>query len=270
MQPCERPVVECKGLEVCLNGRTVLEDITFCVDRGSFVAIIGPNGAGKTTLLRTMLNLTEKRRGEVLIFGMAPRALGPRRSLVGYVPQRLSFDPLFPVSALDVVLMGRLGRKTLFRRFGPDDRRMAGERLEEVGLGGLETRRMSELSGGEQRRVLLARALSSNPSLLLLDEPVAGLDVAGQFMFYDLLKELRAERGLTVIVVSHDVVAISGYADEVICINRTMHVHGKPTDVLKTAVLSQAYRCELDLVSRPVPMSFNAIEGDIEAGGYRR
>lgn len=246
----EFPVVRCDGLEVRLNGRVVLEDISFSVLPGQFVAIVGPNGAGKTTLMRTMLNLSGYTKGRVLVFGVPPATLGPKRSSIGYVPQSVVFDPLFPASVLDVVMMGRLGASTLFKPFTASDRRMALECLEKVGLRGLERRRMSELSGGEQRRVLLARALSKDPSLLLLDEPVSGLDIAAQFSFYDLLKRLQTEKNLTVIVVSHDIVSISGYADEFICINRTMHVHGKPSEVLKVAVLTQAYRCELDLLSR--------------------
>ena len=241
-----RPVIEVSGLTVHLDDRAVLEDVSFTVEPGEFMGVIGPNGAGKTTLLRVLLGLVRAYSGTVRIFGKEPARLGPERRAIGYVPQRASFDRRFPVTALDVVMMGRVPGRGLGRRLNAEDRKAAVERLEWVGAADLAHRPIGELSGGQQQRVLLARALCRQTRLLLLDEPNTGLDVAAQEQFYDLLENLRKSRGLTVVAVSHDVPSIATRADRLLCINKSTHVHGSPAELLSSSRLEEAYRCEFE------------------------
>jgi len=218
------------------DGAPVLKDVTFDVARRDFVCVVGPNGGGKTTLLKLVLGLLEPKSGTVRVLDDSPAGA---RKLVGYMPQRVSLDPAFPVNVLDVVLMGRL-RKT--RRFGPysaSDKAAAMEMLREVGLTESASRSFAALSGGQRQRVLIARALACEPELLLLDEPTANLDVAVEQEFYDLLKRLNEEKRVTVVVVSHDLSFVSSHVRTVICVERTVHVH--PTSELSADLMQAVY-----------------------------
>ena len=243
-----REVIVLDDVAAALGGRTVLEGINFSVQEGSFVGLIGPNGAGKTTLLRIILGLVKPKRGTVRVMGMSPGELKRELHHVGYMPQQVLFDPMFPVSVRDVVMMGRTCCIGLFRFPGREDREAVDESIRMVGLEGLERRPIGELSGGQQKRAFLARALCLETRILLLDEPTAGLDMESQARFLDLLTRLKRERDLTVLFVSHDVNVLARFADEIICVNRTMHVHGSPKDVLSSERLKEAYRCEFDFL----------------------
>lgn len=243
------PIVEAHDLEVAIDGHRVLWDIDFTVVPGAFLGLIGPNGAGKTTLLRVLLGLIVPTRGTVTVFGRSPTQLGRGAHQIGYVPQRPNFDPRFPVSVRDVVMMGRTCCLGLLRRPGRDDWRMVDTSIRQVGLAGHAARRIGELSGGEQQRAFLARALCSETRLLLLDEATTGLDLPAQHELYALLQRLRRELDLTVIAVSHDLLELSGHADELMCINGTTHIHGHPHTVLHSHQLREAYRCEFDFLA---------------------
>ncbi|MDF7825572.1 ABC transporter ATP-binding protein [Pontiellaceae bacterium B12227] len=199
---------------------TVLENANVTLAEKEFVSIVGPNGGGKTTLLKIMLGLLEPQSGSVSVFGKVP-ALG--RKQIGYLPQYTSLDSKFPVTALDVVLMGRLGLTRSLGFYTRTDREVAHAMLERVGLGLLHKRPLNALSGGQQQRVLIARALVSEPKLLLLDEPTSSLDDYVEQELFDLLQELNKE--LTIVVVSHDVAYVSRYVEKVICVNRVVHTH---------------------------------------------
>lgn len=240
------PAVKASNLSVKLGEQVVLENVSFEIEPASFVGIVGPNGAGKTTLLRVMLGLVREIDGELLVFGKPPADLGAKRHTIGYVPQRPAFDRRFPISAMDVVLMGRVSCRGIGRRLDASDRDAAARSLERVGGAHLAHRPIGELSGGEQQRVFLARALCNHTRLLLLDEPNTGLDLPSQVQFFDLLADLRRDEGLTVAVVSHDLSMISRYADRLFCINRRMHIHGSPSEVLDSPKLDEAYACEYD------------------------
>ncbi|GIW44933.1 MAG: ABC transporter ATP-binding protein [Candidatus Binatia bacterium] len=248
-------VVEVRGLEVWLDHRRVLWDIDLAIPPKRFVGIIGPNGAGKTTLLRVLLGLIQPARGEVRIFGLAPLEARKRGVRVGYVPQRPVFDPYFPVSVWDVVMMGRIPRIGWGRWPGRRDRQQVARAIELVGMQGRERRRLAELSGGEQQRVFLARALCSEAELLLLDEATTGLDLPAQHELYALLQSLRKQLGLTILAVSHDLLELAAHAEELVCINGTTHIHGNPQVVLHSHELREAYRCEFDFLyaDRSVP-----------------
>ncbi len=229
--------VDFEQVSVILDGRTVLEDISFTVGRGRFVGIIGPNGAGKTTLLRAMLGLVQTAQGRVSVLGV-----------VGYVPQRNSAPHAFPASATDVALMGRLSRRHGFRAT-EQDLEAARLSLEQVGMAAAAGRPVATLSGGEFRRVMLAQSLAAGAELLVLDEPTSGLDLPAEQEFYSLLGRLRSELSLTVVAVSHDLLALGGQADELICINRRIHLHGNPEEVVHSHAIQEAYSCEFDFIA---------------------
>lgn len=193
----------------------VLHNVNLSVPEKSLVAVVGPNGGGKTTLMKLALGLLKPRRGTVHIFGNAPEC---HRRSIGYVAQHLSFDAAFPVSAQDVVLMGRVDRH-LFGPYRRDDHAKAAEALEHVRLGHLSRRSLAHMSGGERQRVLIAQALVSDPDLLLLDEPTANVDTTIEHEIYDLLRELNTR--MTIIVVSHNLNVVTRHASHLMCVNRT-------------------------------------------------
>jgi zinc transport system ATP-binding protein len=243
------PVIEIDNVSVDRGGVRVLEGITFTIRQGEFVGLVGPNGAGKTTLLKAILGLVPIAEGRIMLFG---RPLGPHtsdRRSIGYVPQRAAVRPRFPATVEDVVMMGRYAEIGLLRLPSASDRREVARSLEWVGISGRARRPVGELSGGEQRRVLLAQALTASTKLLLLDEPTMGLDLPAEQEFYALLRRLQAELDLTVLIVSHDLVALAGEADQLMCINRRLHVHGNPEDVIHSHAIREAYSCEFDFIA---------------------
>lgn len=243
-----KTLIELDGVWASLSGHTVLEEITFSLDERMFLGVVGPNGAGKTTLLRVVLGLIKPDRGAVRVMGMTPGELKHELHHIGYMPQSVLFDPMFPASVFDVVMMGRACCIGFMRFASKADRRAVHDSIALVGLEGLERRPIGELSGGQQKRVFLARALCRETRILLLDEPTSGLDLPAQAQFMRLLVDLKDSLGLSVIFVSHDVQVLARYADEMVCINRTMHLHGKPQDVLDSSRLAEAYRCEFDFL----------------------
>jgi ABC-type Mn2+/Zn2+ transport system ATPase subunit len=238
-------VVRIEHASALRDGRLVLEDVSFDVAHGAFVGVIGPNGAGKTTLLRAILGLVPLSAGRIEVLGRDPGRRGNGGSGIGYVPQRHVFPPDFPASALDVVRLGRLH----LREGRAEERSRAEEALARVGIAELAARPVGRLSGGEQRRVTLAQALSASARLLILDEPTVGLDLPAEQEFYALVRRLQDELGLAVIAVSHDLLALAGEADRLVCINRRMHVHGQPDEVIHSHALREAYSCEFDFLA---------------------
>ena len=230
------------------HGR-VLEHIDLDVGRGEFVGLVGPNGAGKTTLLKAILGLAPISEGRISIFGKALGARADDRRSIGYVPQRTAIPRGFPATVADVVMMGRYAEIGPFKFPGTRDRDAVARCLEWVGMSDRALRPVGALSGGEQRRVLLAQALTASTKLLLLDEPTIGLDLPAEQEFYALLRRLQADLDLTVVVVSHDLVALAGEADQLMCINRKLHVHGNPEDVIHSHAIREAYSCEFDFIA---------------------
>jgi ABC-type Mn2+/Zn2+ transport system ATPase subunit len=236
--------LEVKVLWTGYDKQPVLEDISFQVAQGEILGIIGPNGSGKTTLLNTLLGLQTPWRGEVLIMGQPAHRL---RKKVGYMPQVERVDWDFPVTVGDVALMGRYNRRGFFQRTNKEDRELAGQALHRVGMYGLRDSLIGQLSVGQRRRALLARALANQPPMLLLDEPMAGLDATAQHQILDLLDELRAE-GTTVILSTHDLSCVSAYCDNAACLNRKLIAYGPPSQVLNEQVLSETFGTHLLLV----------------------
>jgi zinc transport system ATP-binding protein len=226
----------------------VLEDVSFALDASGLLGVVGPNGAGKTTLLRAVLGLVELARGEIRIFGESKPGAARHSGGVGYVPQRQAIPSRFPVSVGDAVAFGALtGMRSALEK--PARRERVLRSLELVGIAHLADRPIGQLSGGEQRRALLAQALCAGDRLLLLDEPTTGLDLPAEQDFYGLLKRLKQELGVSILAVSHDLVALAGQADALICINRRMHVHGHPDEVIHSHAMREAYSCEFDFLA---------------------
>jgi len=225
---------------------TVLEEINLSVENLDFLGIIGPNGGGKTTLLKVILGLIKPSQGKVTVLGDSPEK---SRKFIGYVPQISQFDREFPVTVLDVVLMGRLGRKGLLRKYGEEDRRIAYEALESVEMLELKDKQIGKLSGGQLQRVLLARALVADPKILLLDEPTASIDEPTKTELYELLKNLNQK--ITIVLVSHDIGVISSYVDKIACLNRRLFYHGSKE--IEEETIEKVYQCPIDLIAHGVP-----------------
>ncbi len=234
-------VVELRGVWSRYDRSWVLRNVSLSCPAGSIFGIVGPNGAGKTTLIKIILGLIVPDRGEVLVLGRPPQKLGKDRSRIGYLPQISLAHRDFPVTAIDVVLMGRYSALGFFRRPGAADRARALEILELVGMADRANSPFGTLSGGQQQRVGIARALVGDPRLLLLDEPSTGIDTVGQESFYRLLEDLRNRLGLAVIMVSHDIGVVTAHTDHIACLNRTIHYHGKPDGCLDREILERTY-----------------------------
>lgn len=209
------PVIEFHDVCFGYQRREVLHNVTFTVPDKALVAVVGPNGGGKTTLAKLCIGLLGPKYGTVQVLGQSPERVSHR---VGYVPQQLQFDSAFPVSVLDVVLMGRAERH-LFGPYRSEDQKAAHEALNHVGLQDFAGRAFAALSGGERQRVLIAQALASAPNLMVLDEPTANVDATVEHEIYDLLRELN--KHMTVIAISHNLNVVTRYASFVMCVNRT-------------------------------------------------
>ncbi len=239
--------VETMDLNVTLNGREVLEDINLSLEAGKFMGIVGPNGSGKTTLLKAIIGIIRPASGSVKIFGMPPME-AIHGGIFGYLPQSQKVEVNFPARALDVVLMGTYARLGMFRWPSKKETARAGDILSMMGMAGLENQLFGNLSGGQQQRVSIARALINNPRLLILDEPSTGIDVVGQEDFYHLLKGLQKKMNLTIIMVSHDVGAVTSYVDEIACLNKVLHYHGSPLGALNDTVIKNLYGKSIDIM----------------------
>lgn len=215
-------VAECCGLSFRYGKERVLEEVDFVLHERESLCVIGPNGGGKSTLLKLFLGLLEPLEGTIRIFGKPAVEARPE---IGYVPQAMQFDRLFPISVLEVVLMGRLDRVGV-GRFSARCREAARAALGEVGLADLASRPFSDLSGGQRQRVLIARALACEPKMLLLDEPTANVDLAVEEQLLDSLERLR--ESMTILLVTHDLDLVSRIGDSVLCVNRRVHRHSLP------------------------------------------
>lgn len=214
-----RPVVVFEEVSFSYGSVPVLERLNFDIAQNDFMGVVGPNGSGKTTLVKIILGLLEPDTGEVTVFGESPRRA---RRRVGYVPQHAGFDREFPASVEDLVLTGRLGRVGMVRRYSDADREKARAALADLDMAALASRPVGALSGGERQRALVARALVSDPELLILDEPTASVDNRVEKHFYELLKVLNQR--MPVVLVTHDLGFVSAYMTRVACVNRYLSV----------------------------------------------
>jgi len=240
-----RPAIEVSDLWAGYDGQTALEGITLTIEEGCLAGLVGPNGSGKSTLLRVILGLHRHWRGEVRLFGQkADRA----RRLLGYMPQVELVDWDFPISVFDVAMMGRYGRLGLLRRPSQRDHEVVWRCLEQVHMTDLAQRQIGELSGGQQRRVLIARTLAQEPHILLLDEPFAGLDAAGQHDLMDLFSEVQAA-GKTLLVATHDLSCVAACFHHAVLLNRKVIAYGEPHVVFTEEILNATFQTHLLLVN---------------------
>ncbi len=238
--------IEVHNLTVAYSRRPVLWDIDFEAPEGKLVALVGPNGAGKSTLIKAIMGLLPLSSGWVRIYG---KPLEEQRGLMAYVPQRESVDWDFPTDALDVVLMGRFGKLPLFRRPGKEDRRIAMESLEKVGMAAYAHRQISQLSGGQQQRVFIARALAQDAQVYLMDEPFAGVDAATESAIITLLREMK-NQNKTVLVVHHDLQTVPDYFDWTMLLNLRLVAFGPTAQVFTQEHLHETYGGRLNLLSQ--------------------
>jgi zinc transport system ATP-binding protein len=243
-----RPYVELEEVGFSYGEVRVLDGINLTVEPGDFLGIIGPNGSGKTTLLRIMLGLLEPTRGTVRLFGHPPSSFHQWGRL-GYVPQRAMLDGALPATVHEVVATGLVPTLGLFGRINARQRQRIDEVLGQVGMQAHAAARIGALSTGQQQRVLIARALVSNPELLILDEPTGGVDPEAQTSFYALLQHLNRERDVTLILVSHDIGVVAKEVTKLACLNRRLIFHGRPGDFLSDAALTALYGPSVRVVS---------------------
>jgi len=242
-----KPAVHIDSLSVYYGQTPAITDVCLDVEDGEYLGIIGPNGGGKSTLLKAILGLVPTASGTVQLYG---NRLEKCRALVGYVPQFAVLDKRFPITLLEVVLTGRLKQGlSPFFRFTEKDKEIGCELLERVGIGSLADRQISELSGGEFQKMLIARALAVNPRLLLLDEPTASVDASSRDQIYGLLEELN--KNMTIILVTHDLLAISSQVCRLACLNGRLVYHGEPE--LTQNIVNNLYGCPVDLIAHGVP-----------------
>jgi zinc transport system ATP-binding protein len=245
-------IIEIKDLDFAYDREAVLKDVNLTVRQKDFMAIIGPNGGGKTTLLKLLLGLLTPVRGSIRVDGKSPKEASP---CIGYVPQDVHTNRSFPITVIDVVLMGKHNPRKRLSRRSAANRLDALATLERMEMAAHADKKIGMLSGGQRQRVFIARALVSQPKLLLLDEPTASIDTKGQADFYRLLRELNQD--LTVIVVSHDLLVVSRYVKSVACVNKKLHYHdqaeitGEMMETMYPCTVEED--CPVELVAHGLP-----------------
>lgn len=240
-------VLEARDVSFAYGPHPVLTGVSLAIEAGEFVALVGPNGSGKSTLLRLLLGLAEPAAGDVRVFGGPPRDLRPKWRL-GYVPQRPALAGDLPATVEEVVAAGRLARRGWWRRFTSEDHAQIRHAMTSVALDDLRGRRVRELSGGQQQRAFIAKAFAGQPELLVLDEPVAGVDAASQELFRDALVHLRRDHGAAVLLVSHELGAVADDLDRVIVLRHgRVFFDGPPADLAAVGVSLGVHREDLPL-----------------------
>jgi zinc/manganese transport system ATP-binding protein len=234
------PVLEVSGVGVSLSGRSILHDVGFRIEPGEFVGLIGSNGAGKTTLLRVILGLQDATTGTV--------SFGRATGVIGYLPQKVALDTDLPLRARDVVALGLDGQKLGIPLPSKRRRALVDELLEAVGASAFADIRIGQLSGGQQQRVLIAHALISSPRLLLLDEPLANLDIRSAQEIVELLARVSRERGVAVLLSAHDLNPLLPVMDRIVYLADGRAVAGSTDEVVQSAVLTRLYGRRVDVL----------------------
>jgi len=241
----EKPVVSFENVYFSYGDISVLEDINITINEGDFIGLVGPNGCGKTTFLKIIVGLLTPQSGKVEVLGTAPVLA---RKKIGYVSQYIASDLSFPLSVMEVVLMGRLGITNRLGGYTKADKEAALSALEKVEMADLKNRRFGSLSGGQRKRVLIARALISNPELFIMDEPTESVDIKIRQDFYELLQKLNEK--ITIVLSSHDLSFVSTYVNHVACLNRTMICH--PTKEISGKMLEELYNGSIRMIEHEI------------------
>ena len=238
------PVISIKGLSVSYGRKRVLTNIFMDFEPGHVYGILGPNGAGKSTLFKAVLGLMAPNAGNILIKG---RPVEAHRKEVVYVPQKSDVDWTFPATVFDIVLMGRYPHKKLLQRLNEEDKALARQALKEADIEQFENRQIGELSGGQQKRVFLARALCQEAEIFLLDEPFVGVDVTTEEKITKILKRLAAE-GKTILVIHHDLSSVPEYFSRVALLNQRLIAFGDTSEVFTTENIAKTYSGQLPIL----------------------
>jgi zinc transport system ATP-binding protein len=242
-----QPVIEIRDVSYSKNGREILSHVDLVVNQGDFYAIIGPNGGGKTTLLRIMLGLIPPGSGNVAVFGRPPDEV---RDRIGYVPQFKTFDFSYPITVREMIRSGLMGHgRGVSRRISPGQEQEVDRVMESLGLSRLASQQVGRLSGGEQQRAIVARALVGDPDLLVLDEPTVYVDAPTELQFLDLLDVLR--RTKTLVMVTHDIGVLPSHVNRIACLNHSIFTHGGAE--ITDEMLAFGYGCPVDLIAHGVP-----------------
>jgi zinc transport system ATP-binding protein len=242
-----KPLLEARHISFGYDREAVLDDVSLAIQPLDFLAVIGPNGGGKTTLVKILLGLLKPWSGSVLHHGLH-HGKSRRKLRLGYVPQFSTFDKSFPLRVSDVVLMGKLGSRGLLRPYTRRDREEVEEVLARLDLSSFAGSHVSGISGGQLQRVLIARAVVSDPEVLFLDEPTASIDAESRESLTGLLQELN--RSIPIVVITHDVTSIAPMVRNIACINRNLHYHAG--NELDQAMLEEVYGCPVELVAHGV------------------
>lgn len=239
-------VIEVDGLSVNYGRKRVLTNIHLEMEPGKIYGVIGPNGAGKSTLFKSILGLLNPSSGFIKVFGKDIKEV---RKSIAYVPQKEEIDWQFPATVYDIVLMGRYPFKKVFQRINDEDRRIANDALEKLGISHLRDRQIGALSGGQQQRVFIARALCQNAKLLFLDEPFVGIDITTEKRIIELLREMASE-GKTMLVVHHAIASAPEYFDSVILLNQRLIAFGDTEKVFNEENIRSTYGSQLTILQK--------------------
>jgi zinc transport system ATP-binding protein len=222
--------INLKNISFQYENSLVLENINFSLQKGEFLGLIGPNGSGKSTLIKMILGILQPTHGEIQLFN-SPITKFKDWSKIGYVSQKANtFNGGFPATVFEVVSTGLFGKMGLFKWMGKQEKEMVKQAIDTVGLTGYEKQNIGKLSGGQQQRAFIARALVSEPELLILDEPTVGVDENSEQQFYQLLGKMHRDLNVSLLLVSHDISAITTHVDTVACLNKKLFFHGKPSE----------------------------------------
>ena len=236
-----------ENVEFSYDGENALENVSFSVNEGDFVAVMGPNGSGKTTLLKLILGLLKPKSGKIKVFNLDPWENREKiQNYMGFMPQKEHISSNFPILVKDVVLLGRAARKR-FSKLTKEDEKKAKEALMAVGLENYWLKKFNELSGGQQQRVLLARALAVDPKILLLDEPFNGVDIPSQDKIIEVMDKL-AKKGVTILMVVHNINPLLHHINKVILLNRKLIAFGPPSEVLTAERMVETYGSSIPIV----------------------
>lgn len=242
----QNPTIEVKGLSVNYGRKRVLTNLYMHIEKPGVYGVIGPNGAGKSTLFKSILGLIDLQIGEVKVYGQDIETV---RKRVAYVPQKDEVDWTFPATVMDVVLMGRYPHKKVLQRINHQDKTIALEAMDEVGILELKDRQIGELSGGQQQRVFIARALCQEADLFFLDEPFVGVDIVTEEKIIHILKSL-ASKGKTLLVVHHDLSSVEQYFDQVILLNQRLIAYGETTKTFTKENIAMCYGPQLTILNK--------------------
>jgi zinc transport system ATP-binding protein len=242
------PLISVENVSFSFNGLEVIQNVSFAILPGDFVALIGPNGSGKTSLIRMILGILKPSTGRIVLLGEELSQF-TQWQRIGYVPQKAThMDPYFPASVREVVAMGLLSKKRFPRLFTRQDEAAIDRALDQVDMKALKNRRIGELSGGQQQRVFIARAIVNGPDVLFLDEPTAGVDADTQARFYEMLADLNRKEGLTIVLITHDFGIITKHVNKVACLNQRLFFHGTHDEFCSSSVVQELLHGEHHLI----------------------